>query len=225
MNKFYYGGRGKLQSNSYRDIIEIQNKCSCTKDFADQVFMLGKIDGIEHVLQHEHKKSIDLIVELKKEIREMEEDEELYGYTINYSRGMMAGIDSVLKSNRYYLNLNTPIFAIAVFDNASILNIYRMAFWTAKFMERPVDSTETPCNSFYFTTGYEDFLSAVDNVDTTNYDHSVSIVVEAKESKLLDQPLVTTHDIEPFRMNIVKTGNSSNVHSMIKSMVKNVAFV
>jgi hypothetical protein len=81
------GGKGKCRSNLQQLISRTRDRCACTDSFYDQIYILGEIGGLETGMEVTHRQCIRMLIDAKREIREMqEEDPERFSYEISFKK-------------------------------------------------------------------------------------------------------------------------------------------
>jgi hypothetical protein len=234
------GGKGKCRSNLEQLISLTQSRYACTDSFYDQIYLLGEINGIETGMETAHRECIRMLVDAKRDIREMqEEDPELFSYEINFKKGFIAGTEKVLQQNRTFFTVPAAILILGLFENEGLLEKSRLAARIGGFQEVvPQQITmvrETPCNRFFFTTSLEDFIRALNTPVSDEVDVTVNVVYESNKARWLMEKLDSLPPMELFRLNIIRMhdeNNGKNGHwkkdkaeRLLKEMIENVSFV
>ncbi|GAB4266284.1 hypothetical protein [Thermincola ferriacetica] len=220
------GGKGNYMSTVYCLTDDLRTKYSATESFYDQVNLLGQIDGIEYGSEASHKKVIETLIETKNEIKELGYDQELFHLEINYLKGYIKGLETILKENRNHFAIKFPIMVLGFFEDENIMAIFKMAFLTGGFQEftmEEIQSNVPLVNCFYFTTSREKLISALRLVNRKDFDITINFVFRDKKgSKNVIELVKILTDIEIFRFNCFIYKEECNVEAIIKKMIKNV---
>jgi hypothetical protein len=223
------GGRGKYMSDLERQASDLKEKYRSTDSFYDQIRLLGEIGGIEYGMEEYHTQVVDLLVATKRDITEMiAANDELFRYEINYKKGLQRGIEKALDTSRYFFSLNIPILALGCFENKELSGIFGVLALKAGFTEVAIcdlqpDQVQQNGNLFAFTTFIEEFVTAVDCVDSERFDVTLNLVYESKNHDgVIEHLLNLLPPIEMFRLNIVRVNEKYNADMLFKQLVKNV---
>jgi hypothetical protein len=234
------GGKGKCRSNLEQLISQTQGRYACTDSFYDQIYLLGEIEGIETGVELTHRECIRVLVDAKRDIREMqEEDPELFSYEINFKKGFIAGTEKVLQQNRAFFTVPAAILIVGLFENEGLLEKSRLAARIGGFEEIAQQQMqmlhESRHNQFFFTTSIEDFIGVLTAPVNDEVDVTVNVVYESNKARWLMEKLDSLPPMELFRLNIIRMhgeGNGRNGHwkrdkaeKLLRAMIENVSFL
>lgn len=217
-NKFKLAwGRMHYYGKAKNMIDELERKLQSSQiDDERRYYIMGMIGGISDGQNLTHKKTIDLFINVKKEIVELDEDFELFKYEIEYKKGYNKGLQQILDANREYFKLDMPILFVSYFEDVTLLRKYEAAIQFTDFKE--YDAENIYKEMFFFSDEVKDIIKIVTDNKSKNIELSIMVVANDRKSPILDQ-LNRISEVKPENIFIVFDNNEINVRQMIDKIV------
>lgn len=179
-------------------------------------FIQGKIDGLFDGQNMTHKKAVEIIVALKKEIIELNEDFELFEYEIEYNKGYYNGLEKILNFNREYFKMDMPILFVSYFENNMLLEKYQAAMQFSGMKE--YDSESNNREMYFFSDDVEEIINIINENKNRNIELSLSVIVNSKTSPILDK-LNRISEVEPENIFVILDKGVINARNMIEKIL------
>lgn len=210
-------GRMNYYRKAKSIVNELENELKISNnELIHRYYLLGQIDGIIEGQNISHKKSIDSIVSLKKEINELQKDPELFKYEIEYNKGFYKGLEKILDLNREYFKNHTPLLFIIYFEDNLLMKKYKAAMSFTELKE--YDDNKSYKNMYYFSDNIDEITQIIKNNKDKNYELSISVVAYEKTSCIFDK-LLSLSKIEPENIFLIYDKDTLNAKKMIDKIL------
>lgn len=184
-------------------------------DDKKRLYYSGIADGLIEGNNISHRKAIDLLVDIKNEIKEMETfNLELFEFEIGYKQGFKEGIERILGINRSYFEKSLNLIILGFSDDEELINKYNYAMLHCGFEEY---SGNVDCDSFFFSTDIITIKNLYNEFRKQELELIIIMFTSGKNATL--ERIKVLDAVEPIHLFIIRDREEINVHKMIEKVM------
>ena len=165
MKQFYlYSDAGQLfiRSRYIDNAIEETKKEIQECEPASMNFNFGKVDALIDGKNKLHKTLIDEVIEIKKQIQESADEDEIFG-EIDYLKGYIKGIEQILNYDRQIFENNNNSFVLFLYSmSEETISKYKLALYASDIFS---DVDEPNKVKYYISTSAEEICEKITALD------------------------------------------------------------
>lgn len=205
-------GRIKTHVNIGNIVNEALDNIRLAQNDQEMFWYSGYIDGLVEGDSIPHRKSIDLLVENKNSIKEMELfDKDLFSIEISYKKGFISGLEKVLEFNRRYFEKKPDLVMLGLFTNESLRIKYSTAMQIYGYVAYKDEKLQ---ESYYFSEDEQEIIKTYNTLKEQVVEVVIIVVSEDKYDYTLEK-MKAISTIDSAQIFLIRDKDEINVKKII----------